>query len=145
MKPRYVIGIDPGVKTGVAVLDREIEYFMTIETMTISQAIKMLGELRKGGDVEVVFEDSRKRSGYYGDADKRQSERGAGIREGVGSVKRDCKIWEDFCEEERIPYQAVKPQKGMTKLDAARFKRLTGWTGRTSSHSRDAAMLVFCK
>ena len=29
------------------------------------------------------------------------------------------------------------------KLDAAAFKRLTSWQGRTSEHGRDAAMLVW--
>ena len=31
----------------------------------------------------------------------------------------------------------------MTKSKADTFKKLTGWTGRTNEHARDAAMLVF--
>jgi hypothetical protein len=37
----------------------------------------------------------------------------------------------------------VRPKKSITKLDAETFKATTGWTERTNSHARDAAMLVW--
>jgi hypothetical protein len=66
-----------------------------------------------------------------------------GRRQGAGSVKRDAKIWQDFCEDMDIPFEAVKPCAGATKRTTETFERLTGWKGRTSNHARDAAMLVF--
>ena len=44
MRPkfRYVIGIDPGVKTGVAVWDRLYRRFELLKTLTIIDAIELL-------------------------------------------------------------------------------------------------------
>lgn len=64
---------------------------------------------------------------------------------GAGSVRRDCDIWEEYCTARRIPFEAVAPRPGATKWDADYFARVTGWTGRTSNHARDAALLVFGK
>jgi hypothetical protein len=37
----------------------------------------------------------------------------------------------------------VPPKAGATKWDADTFRRLTGYSGRTSNHARDAALLVW--
>jgi hypothetical protein len=37
----------------------------------------------------------------------------------------------------------VHPAANATKKKAKDFIRMTGWTGRTNEHARDAAMLVF--
>ena len=85
--------------------------------------------------VEVWFEDARLRQ-WYGD-------KGREALQGAGSIKRDCGIWEEFCAMHGIPHRAIKPAKGATKWDAERFKKMTGWPGRTNEHARDAALLVF--
>lgn len=63
--------------------------------------------------------------------------------QGAGSVKRDASIWEEFCTDYEIPFRALPPIKGGTKLQPDYFKALTGWKGKTSEHARDAAMIVF--
>ena len=63
--------------------------------------------------------------------------------QGVGSVKRDSSIWEEFCDYYSIEYMLIAPKNNRTKTTAAEFKKMTGWEGRTSEHSRDAAMLVW--
>ena len=68
---------------------------------------------------------------------------GPEVLQGVGSVKRDCSIWEEFLKHHGLEYRALRPQRGGTKWDAADFKRITGWAKRTSGHGRDAAVLVF--
>lgn len=62
---------------------------------------------------------------------------------GAGSVMRDAKIWEDFLTREKIPFEMIRPRKGFTKWKADTFNRFTGWKGRSTSHGRDAAMLVY--
>lgn len=143
-KPSLLIGIDPGVKTGCAAWDRTSRQFSSVATLTAINAMETVRKLSlfTSGGVEVWFEDARQRK-FFGDADKRQKRSGAGIREGVGSVKRDCALWEEFCKHHRIPFRAIKPAAGATKWDAARFAKVTGWQGRTSSHGRDAACLVW--
>lgn len=131
------IGIDPGTHTGMAVWDSREGKFLSLETMPIHRAISKVGfiaEIYKG-DVQVVFEDARKRT-WYGNGDTNAKLQGA------GSVKRDCSIWEDFCKDYGIPFQAIPPVKGATKVTAEYFKMISQYEGRTSEHSRDAAMLV---
>ena len=131
------IGIDPGTHTGVAVWDTREGKFLSLDTMPIHRAISKVGfiaEIHKG-DVQVVFEDARQRT-WYGKGDTNAKLQGA------GSVKRDCSIWEDFCKDYGIPFWAKPPVKGATKVSADYFKMVSHYQGRTSEHSRDAAMLV---
>ena len=136
---KLVVGIDPGVKTGLAIWDCVGEKFGLIGTFNIIECFADLIPLVNGGLIDLLrFEDSRLRKGYYGDnANLKQ--------QGAGSIKRDSSIWQEFCEYHKIKFEAVSPQsqKGLTKWDAKRFKHVTGWTARTSEHARDAALLVW--
>lgn len=137
------IGIDTGVNTGIAVWDTESRDLLSVETTTITKAmLSVLDFLQSDERVKVVFEDARQRKWIPAMPDIRRE---MGRWQGSGSVMRDCKIWEDFCKENSIPYEAVAPKRNRTKLTAEAFNRLTGWKGRTSEHARDAAMLVFGK
>ncbi len=132
------IGIDPGTHTGVAVWDTKERRFLSLETMPIHQALikVMMWRDRIGHNLQVVFEDARQRTWFGRDMNTNAKLQGA------GSIKRDCSIWEDFCRDYEIPYYAVPPMKGGTKLSESYFKTISGWKGRTSNHARDAAMLV---
>ena len=138
---QLAIGIDPGVKTGIAVADHG--KLQSVASATITAAMQMVLAVKDQGPM-VYIEDARKRT-WFGGADARQARSGAGIREGVGSVKRDCGIWEQFCIEQKIAYQLVHPAANKTKLDSDHFWRITGWAGKTNEHSRDAAMLVYMR
>ena len=135
------IGIDPGTRTGVAVWDTREGKFLSLETLPIHRAMKLVFQWRLaipatgGDDLQVVFEDARQRT-WFGKGDTNAKAQGA------GSVKRDCSIWEDFCKDYGIPYWAKPPVKGATKVSADYFKMVSHYQGRTSEHSRDAAMLV---
>lgn len=132
------IGIDPGTHTGVAIWDTKERRFLSLETLPIHQALikVMMWRDRVGHDLQVVFEDARQRTWFGKDRNTNAKLQGA------GSIKRDCSIWEDFCRDYEIPYYAVPPIKGGTKLSESYFKSISGWKGRTSNHARDAAMLV---
>ncbi|KQF50035.1 hypothetical protein APC13_01240, partial [Acinetobacter pittii] len=90
----------------------------------------------------LYIEDARLRT-WFGRIDSEQKKYGAGVREGIGSVKRDAQIWEDWCKEQGLNYKMVHPAANKTKTDAKYFLKLTGWAKRTNEHARDAAMLVF--
>lgn len=131
------IGIDPGTHTGVAVWDCRERRFRSLETLWIHDAlfyVKRLSEEYRG-QIQVVFEDARQRK-WYGKGNTNAKLQGA------GSVKRDCSIWEDFCKDYGIPFRAIPPVKGATKITPEYFKLISHYQGRTSEHSRDAAMLV---
>ena len=138
------IGIDPGTHTGVAVWDSREGKFLSLETLPVHRALEIVKEMASpfwhmdklyNEKIEVVFEDARQRT-WFGRGDTNAKAQGA------GSVKRDCSIWEDFCKDYGIPFQAKHPVKGATKVSAEYFKMISGYQGRTSEHSRDAAMLV---
>ena len=131
------IGIDPGTHTGIAIWDTREGRFLSLETLPIHQAMVkvMVWKDNVGDDLQVVFEDARQRT-WFGHGDTNAKLQGA------GSVKRDCSIWEDFCRDYNISYWAKPPIKGATKVSSSYFKTISHWPGRTSEHSRDAAMLV---
>ena len=63
--------------------------------------------------------------------------------QGVGSVKRDASIWDDYLKELGVEYEMVAPKRNVTKLTQERFKALTGWQKQANEHGRDGAMLVY--
>lgn len=144
---KILIGIDTGVHTGFAVAFDHGEggVLQKVESLSITQAMQSVLEYEDEYDLKDIMlyiEDARKRT-WFGGADARQARSGAGIREGVGSVKRDAQIWEDWCMEQGLNFKMIHPAANATKLKVEDFKRRTGWTGRTNEHARDAAMLVF--
>ena len=134
------IGIDPGTHTGLAVWDSGQERFLLLETLPIHKALDLVCKWQqdcKDMDVamDVTFEDARQRT-WFGKGNV------SAKMQGAGSVKRDCSIWEDFLRDKGIPFWAKPPGKGMTKVTPDYFRMISGYQGRTSEHSRDAAMLV---
>lgn len=139
MNHKILIGVDTGVNTGFAVaVDKgQGGELMQVGSLSITKAMERVKELLKehGQDsVHIFIEDPRLRTWFTGGREKAQ---------GVGSVKRDAQIWEDFCKENEINYKLIHPKNNVTKSKADIFKKMTGWTGRTNEHARDAAMLVF--
>ena len=140
MKFKFYIGIDPGVKTGIALYDTERKGFEMIQTSGIVQAQNFLARFPSKERLFVRLEDARKRTWIPKERDIKQV---MGRAKGAGSVSRDCQIWEEFLLYMGIPYELVAPQNNKTKLDAKLFSNYTGWKMKTNEHGRDAAMLVF--
>lgn len=134
-----LVGIDPGVETGFALWKTSPAELLSVESWSILNAMKLLANMRAEVGL-VIVEDARKRK-WYGHMDREQSKYGAGVREGVGSVKRDCAIWEEYLQGLGLPFEMRYPSG--TKLKSEPFARLTGFAGRTNEHGRDAAMIVF--
>ena len=140
----WYIGIDTGVKTGFAFNDNG--KLTSVKTLPIHQA---LAKVRTAltlcviheNKLHIVVEDARKRK-WFGS-------KGHEALQGAGSVKRDAKIWEDYLRDLQqqypnvISFEMVSPAANTTKLSKEAFAQLTGWTERSSEHSRDAAMLVW--
>lgn len=137
-RTEIAIGVDTGVKTGFAIWNKTKKCFDEISTMTITKALFKVKQLHdKGVKMIVVVEDARQaRFGRNTATDRHKLQ-------GAGSVKRDAKIWQDFLTENDIPHVMVRPQKKITKMNKEQFTNQTGYTGSTSEHSRDAAMLVW--
>lgn len=135
-----IVGIDPGVETGFAIWKPAPPELMAVESWSILNAMRLLANIKD--DVAlVIVEDARKRKWFGNRADMKTQQYGAGVREGVGSIKRDCAIWEEYLQGLGLPFEMRYPSA--TKMKAEPFARLTGWASRSNEHGRDAAMIVF--
>lgn len=138
---KVLIGIDTGVHTGFAMAidyqDGKGGELQQVICLTITQAMARVLEIAGHYDrcnVQLFIEDARLRTWFTGGREKAQ---------GAGSIKRDAQIWEGWCKENQIQYKMIHPRDNCTKYKSETFARITGWTGRTNEHARDAAMLVF--
>lgn len=147
-----VVGLDPGTATGFATWSPISRTLLRVESMAIHKAMDEVRQLHEGTKaiaseshtpLLVMFEDARLIRIPHGRMAKEEEDHGAGVREGVGSIKRDCSIWEDFLEDLGIPYKARKPMPKSTKWSAEKFEATTGWGARTNNHARDAGVIVF--
>lgn len=135
------IGIDPGKNTGIAVWNTNTQRFELLDTVPIHKAMEIVKEWEYPvRSIRVYFEDARQRQ--YLPRERNASEY-RGKLMGAGSVKRDSVIWQDALTDWGIPFTMVPPRAGATKWTADAFRRITGYTGRTSNHARDAALLVY--
>jgi hypothetical protein len=130
-----LIGIDPGVHTGFAIVNNR--HLTDVLCMPACEAEAKVLDWHKWYPnlLMVYFEDARMRN-WFGN-------KGREALQGAGSIKRDCQRWEEWLKYYNVPHVAVAPRNNKTKLDAAQFRRITGWEGRTNEHSRDAGMLIF--
>lgn len=129
------IGIDPGVKTGVAVYNSETGKLI-LRTLKLHEAFDQVLRFKNIFGVELVrIEDARLRK-FFGNS-------GREVLQGAGSVKRDCVAWEDFLKDHGFDFQLLSPKQKGAKVSAEYFTKLTGFTDRCSQHARDAAMLVY--
>lgn len=133
--PEHIlIGIDPGTQTGLSAYDPDKQELIFVKSGSL---IEMYHELMEWEEVvgRIRIEDARKRK-WFGNRSKFK-------QQGAGSIKRDCKIWEEICQFHELPYEMVHPVRGGTKMNAEVFEKITGWEGQTNEHKRDSAMLVF--
>lgn len=139
------IGIDTGTKTGIAVWDNRQRSFLYISTTKIHKAmdlVKKYVDRYKNGDgdrVIVRVEDPRQRIWFEPMGWEQERKK----LQGVGSVKRDASIWDDYLKDLGVEYEMVAPKRNVTKMSSDAFKSVTGWKKPTNEHNRDAAMLVF--
>jgi len=138
-----LIGIDTGVHTGYAKYDTKKKKLITVCCLKIHEAMSRVDAehmLHGKTELKIRVEDPRQRT-WFGKRMTREIERQK--LQGVGSVKRDASVWDDYLKDLNVNYEMVAPKNNVTKLSADAFKMYTGWKGRTNEHGRDAAGLVF--
>lgn len=130
-----VIGIDPGRQTGIAVYhDGELVELLTVSPDEIVAMSRYAPET-------VVIEDSRLQSAVFPRAVAPRAM--LKIARNVGEIDQICRRIEALCETAGIELIRVSPLGKGAKLNAARFREITGWTGRSNQHERDAAMCAY--
>lgn len=133
-----LIGIDPGVNTGFAVLaDGEFEALWTLSFWGAYHLVRGSWEPL---EVDVVVVEIATISYVWQPSAKRARQAKAlRVAQDVGAVRREGEL---LAEGLRDRFTVItKPPCG--KLNADRFAKLTGHDGRTNQHERDAAMLAW--
>lgn len=149
VKP-FVLGVDPGLHTGVAMYSRERDELLWLRTMNFwglyDHVLEQDTEL-----LEIVFEIPKVSGGFRlyhrfkkggseevkegGPQSKVAANIGANAREGTLLARR----FADF----GFDVWSVSPPKKAKKWDADDLYRETKFAGRSSEHSRDAARVAW--
>jgi hypothetical protein len=160
--PKVLMGLDMGETTGVAI------YFVGVKKLTLYSFtfIEFLDyfytkvlEIKKKYNVTLVIEDVIANSPVFkakfcyentknsdGTPATHNQKIGAVCKyaERVGAVKQKTKTIIELCEAHNIQVIRKRPTKGsMTKLSHEKFVQITGYKGRTNTHVRDSAMLIW--
>lgn len=131
-----ILGIDPGANTGMATyIGGKLAHLDTIAPVDIAARIELARPAR------VVFEDSRLESFTWTTVKSRAA--ALKMARNVGEVDAWCKLIVAVCAKFDIPAHGISPTRKGAKLDAPRFAALTGWTGPSNEHTRDAAMVAW--
>ena len=133
----WILGIDPGTHTGMAIRNSvtgNIEKLWTSNFWeayhyALNNALCWRGVVIEVPDNKNVF---HKPAGGL-----KQVQRTA---VNVGSVLREAELLARGLEEAKIPVQRVNPRG---KIDADKFNSMTGWKGKSNPHTRDAGMLTY--
>jgi hypothetical protein len=142
MNKRLIIGVDPGVKTGIAtfyngkLLNLQTSYcfndFLYFEKLRFSFQEK----------ATVVIEDSRLQSHIF----TAPSVKGAAklkIARNVGQLDMICAYIFNRASDIGCSVRCVSPKQKGRKLNADDFNAITGWKGKSNQHERDAAMVAW--
>lgn len=136
-----VLGIDPGKHTGLAwIVDGQLQ---ELEEISPDQ---IMVTLQACTPTLVIFEDSRQaRRTWTGQGSAAAR---AKMARNVGEIDAWCILIETLCKSLGIACYGLPPSAKAggahgSKIDAATFKRITGWAGRSNQHQRDAAMIAW--
>lgn len=137
------VGIDPDInKSGFAItIDGAL---VRVEARTFFDLCEMLNSAHNiakdaGALLAVTIE-----AGWLIKKQNWHPAQGRGVRDkiakNIGENHAAGKLIARWCDEAGIPYELIPPRG---KVNSGRFKRLTGWDGRTNQDMRDAAMLIW--
>ena len=141
-KKRYVVGIDPGVSTGVAWYDRHEKRVYDYGTSDFWKVhLDFAHGLEWKSSVVVVIEAPKKTRLYARQDAEQGHRRREKIAANAGGNAREAELLADGLESLGYEVRRVTPSR--TKWDAEQLKRFTGIEKRTNQHVRDAIALCY--
>jgi hypothetical protein len=140
LKPKIIIGIDPGIVCGVASKITSDEKFVRVESMKLHQLFSQFDQwILDKFHIEVYIENPNTWVPFKNVSREVMEMK----RAGAGAVKQTYKHIIEFLEDNSIPYHPTRLQGNYKKVTAKWFKQQTGWGKPTNEHGRDAGMLIF--
>lgn len=131
-----IMGIDPGVNTGIAIYRAgQLDELRTIAPHEIADCIHGQQPSR------VIYEDSRLTSFMFTQVKSRAA--ALKMARNVGEIDAWCRVITAVCGELGIACHGISPKAKGAKVGAAEFARVTGWLASSNEHTRDAAMVAF--
>jgi hypothetical protein len=137
--PQFLIGIDCGVSTGVAVYDRKAKKYEGLYALDFWRVLQFVLTFNRS-DVLIVIENPALNQFSY--ARHRQVGRDAlKIARNAGGNCREAELLIAGLQLWKYEVWEIKPVA--KKWTAEQFKRHTGYEGSTNEHVRDAGALVY--
>lgn len=129
-----IIGIDPGKVSGIAIANDsgKLEFIFDGGFWDVIRA------LEQNPTASVVVELPTTKHVWHGSAKTKGAIQRTGVN--VGSCLREAELIVEYLVINNYKHETRKPQG---KKNAEYFKRITGWSGKTNQHMRDAALLIF--
>jgi hypothetical protein len=137
-EPTYIVGIDPGTTTGLAIYrDGELIRLLGKPFWEVYDIVA-----RADADLALVIEDARSMPRF---AKNRHTSGGieahVAVGRSIGVTDAHAALWETLAIHLGIPYLLRQPSGA--KWDADDLKTRTGWAHPTNQHSRDAARIAY--
>lgn len=129
-----IIGVDPGKVTGLAISINGI-----ITELITTDFWGCIDHLNNNHDAMIVIELPRTKHVWHSATSIRAVQR---TSVNVGSCIREAELIIKWLHKNKRVYIIQAPQG---KINGRKFKIITDWKGRTNSHTRDAAMLIYQK
>jgi hypothetical protein len=138
-RPIYVIGIDPGVNTGLAVYNVMRGGLDEVTTTDFWEAYEYVTRVYEQVNTLLVIEDASLNAPTF-------RKKGNGsvqdrLCRNVGGVQRESQLL--IAGFERAGYIVIRERPTQAKWDDAAFRAITGWDVKESAHGRDAARLCY--
>lgn len=135
-EPIYIIGIDPGTNTGIGVYHMQEKKLIQVGSMPELEAHDWLKTLDKD---QVLLLIENPNTFFPGMSRAKMLQRA----QGAGSIKHSYSQLVKICDKFGLPYQPIRLNASWKKLKDYQFTEVTGWTGTTNEHARDAAMICW--
>jgi hypothetical protein len=135
-----LIGIDPGVETGVAIWLRNEQRVVAAYTYSFWETINFLTRTLLDWKITVVIEDVTQNKPTFARKGASQFEMQR-ISQNVGSNKRDCQLLIEWCELKGV--EIIRNRPTTEKWNHELCVRHSKYQKRVSQHARDAIKLIY--
>lgn len=133
------IGIDPGKNTGIAIWHADLEELEILPAKPFWEAWEEVTLTYPPEEVIAVVEDPTQNRPVFSRGQSRPTREK--IAQDIGRNKRDAQLW--IAGLERLGFAVRRVRPTQSKWTKKTFERITGYTGRSSEHARDAARMVY--